>query len=260
MISPILAKLLMPFIAPLGWSAGLWFMAAVLYWRGRSYGALCCMVLGIALLVAMSSPLVGERLLGALEREYPTVAVNASPTAEAIVVLGGVTVPPVAPRLEVEALGGIDRLLHGMRLYRADKAPVLVFSGGALTRLTGSGMTEAEQFLQLAVASGIDSAAVILEGRSRNTHENALYVREILGARGWRRVLLVTSASHMRRAVAAFQAQGVDVIPAPTDVRVVGRGFSLWQLLPTVGGLEKSSIATKEYMGWWIYRLRGWIK
>ena len=242
MISPILAKLLMPLIAPLGWSAGLWFMAAVLYWRGRRYGALCCMVLGIALLLAMSSPLVGERLLGALEREYPTVAVNASPTAEAIVVLGGVTVPPVAPRREVEALGGIDRLLHGMRLYRADKAPVLVFSGGALTRLTGSGMTEAEQFLQLAVASGIDSAAVILEGRSRNTHENALYVREILVARGWRRVLLVTSASHMRRAAAAFQAQGFFALAIATDGGWAGKVEHRHQGVPGVVDLSAARL------------------
>ena len=260
MISPILAKLLLPLIAPLGWSAGLWLLGAVLYWRGRRQGAVWCMVLGIALLLAMSSPLVGERLLGALEREYPTVAVDASPTAEGIVVLGGVTVPPVAPRQEVEASGGIDRLLHGMRLYRAEKAPVLIFSGGILTLLTGSSMSEAEQFLQLATAIGIDSAAVILEGRSRNTHENACYVRDILVARGWHRVLLVTSASHMRRAVAVFQAQDVDVIAAPTDVRVVDRDFSLWQLLPSVSGLEKSSIATKEYIGWWVYRLRGWIE
>ena len=260
MISPILSKLLLPLIVPLGWSAGLWFWAAILYWRGRRYGALYCMVLGIALLLAMSSPLVGERLLAALERAHPTVAVDASPTAEAIVVLGGVTVPPVAPRLEVEALAGIDRLLHGMRLYRAEKAPVMIFSGGALTRLTGSGMSEAEQFMQLAVESGIDPAGVILEGRSQNTHENALYVREILAERGWRRVLLVTSASHMRRAAAAFKTQGVDVIPAPTDVRVVDREFSLWKLLPTVGGLEKSSVATKEYLGWWVYRLRRWIE
>jgi len=260
MISPIIAKLLLPLIAPLGWSTGLWFLGAVLYWRGRRHGAVWCMVLGIALLLAMSSPLVGERLLGSLEREYPTVAVDASPTAEGIVVLGGVTVPPVAPRQEVEALGGIDRLLHGMRLYRAEKAPVLIFSGGVLTPLTGSSVSEAEQFLQLAIASGIDSAAVILEDRSRNTYENAHYVREILMAREWHRVLLVTSASHMRRAVAVFQAQGVDVIAAPTDVRVVDRDFSLWQLLPSVSGLEKSSIATKEYLGWWIYRLRGWIE
>ena len=121
-------------------------------------------------------------------------------------------------------------------------------------------MSEAEQMLQLAVECGVDAAAVILEDRSRNTHENALYVQRILAERGMQRVLLVTSASHMRRAVAAFQAQGVEVIPTPTDVRVIERGFSPLQLVPTTNGLEKSSIAVKEYMGWWLYRLRGWIR
>ena len=121
-------------------------------------------------------------------------------------------------------------------------------------------MSEARQFLQLAVECGLDSAIVLLEEDSRNTYENAQYTRQILEKRGWREVLLVTSASHMRRAVAAFRTQGIVVIPAPTDIRVVQQGFSLLRLLPTVIALEKSSIAIKEYIGWWIYGIRGWIR
>ena len=231
-----------------------------LYWRGWRNLGQWCVVLGIGLVLALSSPLVGDALLGALEDDFAVERASASPSADAIVVLGGVTVPPVPPMVTVEAEAGIDRLLHGLRLYRAGKAPVLIFSGGALTLLTGSTLSEAEQMLQLAVECGVDAAAVILEDRSRNTHENALYVQRILAERGMQRVLLVTSASHMRRAVAAFQAQGVEVIPTPTDVRVIERGFSPLQLVPTTNGLEKSSIAVKEYMGWWLYRLRGWIR
>ena len=257
---PIIAKLLLPLVAPLGLCTGLWLVGFWLYWRGRRNWGQGCVVLGIVLVLALSSPLVGNALLGALEDEFAIERASASSSVDAIVVLGGVTVPPVPPRIAVEAEGGIDRLLHGLRLYRAGKAPVLVFSGGALTLLTGSTLSEAEQLLQLAVECGVDSAAVILEDRSRNTHENALYVQRILSERGMQRVLLVTSASHMRRAVAAFQAQGVEVIPAPTDVRVTDRGFSPLWLVPTANGLEKSSIAIKEYMGWWFYRLRGWIR
>ena len=101
---------------------------------------------------------------------------------------------------------------------------------------------------------------VVLEGNSRNTYENALYTRQIIEKHGWREVLLVTSASHMRRAVAVFRAQGIAVIPAPTDIRVVERAFSFFRLLPTVTALEKSSIAIKEYIGWWIYGIRGWVR
>ena len=101
---------------------------------------------------------------------------------------------------------------------------------------------------------------VLLEERSRNTYENALYTHQMLKEQGLNQVLLVTSASHMRRAVAVFRTQGVEVIAAPTDLRVSRKGFTLYQLLPTVNGLEKSTIALKEYMGWWVYRLRGWIR
>ncbi|MBT6620225.1 MAG: YdcF family protein [Gemmatimonadetes bacterium] len=257
---PIIAKMLLPLLAPLGWGLGLCCMGFLLYLRGRRVYGQGCILLGITLLLVFSNPLVGDALLGALEREYEVSSAVESPNADAIVVLGGVTVPPVSPRVEVEITGGGDRLLHGLRLYRAGKAPVLVFSGGALTQLTGSTMSEAQQFLRLTVESGVDSAVVVLEGDSRNTYENALYTRQILEKRGWREVLLVTSASHMRRAVAAFRTQGIVVIPAPTDIRVVARDFSLLQLLPTVAALEKSSIAIKEYIGWWIYGIRGWIR
>jgi len=81
----------------------------------------------------------------------------------------------------------------------------------------------------------------------------------LLEKHGLGKVLLVTSASHMRRSVAVFRTQGMEVIPAPTDVRVVDLPPNLGSLVPTLGGLEFSTIAIKEHVGWWVYRLRGWI-
>ena len=258
-MSPIFAKMLTPLIAPLGWCMCLWLVGFCLYVIDRRGWAKACILLGVILVLVFSNPLVGDRLLGGLEAEFEIRSAADSPNADAIVVLGGVTVPAVPPRVEIEIEGGGDRLLHGLRLLRAGKAPLVIFSGGALTRLTGSHMSEARQFLQLAVESGVDSAVIVLEEHSRNTHENAIHTRKLLEERGLREVLLVTSASHMRRAAAAFRTQGIAVIPTPTDVRVVRHDFSLYRLFPTSTGLEKSSIAIKEYIGWWIYRLRGWI-
>jgi uncharacterized SAM-binding protein YcdF (DUF218 family) len=254
------AKMLEPLVTPLGLCMGLWLVALVLRWHGRRQWSTLCAVTGAVLLLSFSSPLVGDVLLGELEDDFVVQSAGDSPSAEAIVVLGGVTVPPIPPRVVVEVEGGIDRLLHGLRLYRAGKAPLLVFSGGTIEWLSGSTMSEADQFLQLAVECGIDPGAVILEDHSRNTYENAIHTRGILERRGLERILLVTSASHMRRALAVFRTQGIEAIPAPTDVRVVDRSFGLLRLIPSVSGLEKSSIATKEYVGWWVYRLRGWIR
>ncbi len=215
---------------------------------------------GVVLIVVLSSKWVGNGLLGNLERQYPTLSIEETPTADVIVVLGGTTVPAIAPRREVEVTEAYDRLLHGMRLYRAGKAPRLLLSGGVIPELTGSEQSEAQQLRLLALESGIPEGALLLEERSRNTHENALYAGEMMRSGGWSRALLVTSASHMPRSAGAFRAQNIDFVAVPTDVRSADRPFALWHLMPTAYGLDKSTAAVKEYVGWCVYALRGWVR
>ncbi len=255
---PLIAKLLTPLVAPLGIAFALWLAALLAYrrwpcWAGR------LLIAGVAVVLFFASPWVGATLLFSLESEYAVLRAEDGPAADVIVVLGGTTVPPLGPRVHVEVGDGYDRLLYAMRLYRAGKASHLIFSGGAIEELSGSTMSEALQYAELARESGIPDQAIVLEERSRNTYENALYVRQVMDQRGWRHALVVTSASHMPRAMAVFRTLGIDVVAAPADVRVVAASFSLRGLLPTAQGLAYSSIATKEYIGWWVYRLRGWI-
>lgn len=74
-------------------------------------------------------------------------------------------------------------------------------------------------------------------------------------------VLLVTSAAHMPRALAVFRSQGVDVIPSPTDIAVVGKKkLSIFDWLPDAGALAQTTMAIKEHIGYAIYKWRGWIK
>lgn len=258
-MSILAGKLLTPLISPLGLSLLLWLAGLLLSWRGwRAWGR-GFRVAGCLLLIVLGSPLVGEHLLYALESEYPLTLVADSPSAEAIVVLGGVTQPPITPRLSIEVNEGFDRLLHGMRLWRAGKAPLLVFSGGTIPYLTGSQMTEAATLCSLALEYGVDRQATLLEEVSRNTYENAVFTSELLRERGLHRILLVTSASHMPRSVAVFRKQGLEVIPSPTDVQVVPRPFTPLQLLPGMEALAYSTTAIKEWVGMWTYWLRGWI-
>lgn len=258
-MSILAGKLLTPLISPLGLITLLWLAGVLLSWRGWKGWGRGCRIAGCLLLLILSSPLVGERLLSGLEGAYPLVPVEDCPAADVIVVLGGVTQPPVPPRLSIDVDGGFDRLLHGMRLWRAGKAPLLVFSGGNIPYLTGSQMTEAASLCSLALEYGVDRQAMLLEEDSRNTYENALFTSQLLGQRGLNRVLLVTSASHMPRAVAAFRKQGLEVYPASTDLQVVPRSFTLLQLLPGMDSLAFATTAIKEQVGMWVYRLRGWI-
>ena len=255
---PLVSKLLTPLVSPLGIACILWCVAALArFFKPRWSVPLLWASVGV--LSVFSSKWVGNGLLGQLERQYSIVSVETVPQADVIVVLGGTTVPALAPRVEVEVTEAFDRLLHGMRLYRAGKAPHILLSGGTIPELSGSEQSEAEQLRLLALESGIPDAALYLEAKSRNTYENALYSARIMEAEGWKNALLVTSASHMPRAAGTFRAQGVNFVAAPTDVRSADSPFTPTHLMPTALGLVKSTAAAKEFVGWWVYVLRGWI-
>lgn len=256
----VVSKVLGPLASPLGLCFCVWVASAWIYWRRSRVWGNRMAIAGIVILLAFSNFQVGGRLMHALENDYVALEAAACPAAEAIVVLGGMTAPPIPPRPTTDVADSFDRLLHALRLWKAGKAPLLIVSGGNMSFLTGSDLTEARRMQALAQEYGVPASAIILEERSRNTFENALYVREVLEERGLKKILLVTSASHMPRSAAVFRTQGIDFVAAPTDVRVVPRPFNLFQILPNFEALKFSTIATKEYVGIAVYRLKGWIE
>ena len=255
----LLSKILAPLIYPLGLSLILWIAAAILYRRGRTRWSLRCGVAGAVVVLFFSCPLVGESLLESLENDFEVRAVKAYPRVDAIVVLGGITAPLIAPRTTVDVNGGFDRLLHGIRLLKAKRAPHMLLSGGVISFLVGSDVTEAERLALLALEAGVAAESLMLESESRNTHENAVFCAAILRERGMRRILLVTSASHMRRAAACFRKEELEVIPVPTDIQSVPRPFGIGRFLPDVEALRYSTTAIKELVGWVVYWLRGYV-
>jgi len=91
----------------------------------------------------------------------------------------------------------------------------------------------------------------------------------LLSAKGIQRIILVTSAEHMTRAVGLFRHQGFEVIPAPTDYSVTQDDWKqltepnlatqIYNLLPSASYLSSVSSSLKEYLGMLVYRLRGWM-
>jgi uncharacterized SAM-binding protein YcdF (DUF218 family) len=130
-------------------------------------------------------------------------------------------------------------------------------------------MTPAEEMAQILELMDIPRDAMWLQPKSQNTYEDALYCSQMLKEKGIQRVLLVTSAQHMPRSVALFRHQGIDVIPAPVDYTVTQSGWdnlfsfdlqtTLVNLVPNVGSMSLTSGILKEYLGMWIYHLRGWL-
>ena len=218
----------------------------------------------LAVLLVSSCGPVSRSLGRGLEWRYPTLAPGAR--APAIVLLGGGTLPVVPPRQRVEVSDAGDRLLYAAALFREQRAPLIVIAGG---RLDASGELgpEADGIASLLGDLGVPPAAILSESVSRNTEENAIEVKRLLDPLGISRILLVTSALHMPRAVALFRAQGFDVVPAPTDFAVVERHWPksvagwLWEaffdLAPDATSLAYTDQVIHERLGLAVAMLRG---
>jgi uncharacterized SAM-binding protein YcdF (DUF218 family) len=254
-----LDKVLSQLAYPLGLSIVLALLALVLLVAGRRRLGLFALSVGILWLGFWSIPIVSDGLRLSLEGRFPHEPVGALPEADAVVVLGGGIRggPPDWPDPDLGRAS--DRVWHAARIYHAGKAPRVIVSGGSMP-WAGDRRSEADAMLRFLADLGVPPAAILLEGRSRNTRENALYTGEILGAEGFDRVLLVTSALHMPRALATFRAVGIDAVPAATDFEVMPEPAHLIRWLPDAEALSDSTRALKEYVGWWVYRWRGWAE
>jgi uncharacterized SAM-binding protein YcdF (DUF218 family) len=265
-----LSKLLPPLVYPLGLACLL--LLAVLLLRktpGARRWQTGAAVLALLVLWGASTRWVSEPLARSLEwQNLPAAEI---PSADAIVVLGGATDPPLPPRTAVELNGAADRLLYAARLYKAGKAPHVLLSGGSIDWMEpgSAGSSPASQMAEIMTFIGLPADALWLEEKSLNTYENAVYSSQILQENGVKRILLVTSALHMPRALALFQHQGLEVIAAPTDFSVTeaswqgltqgSPGGMILNLLPGTSSLSMTTNVLKEYIGMFVYHLRGWM-
>jgi uncharacterized SAM-binding protein YcdF (DUF218 family) len=220
-------------------------------------------LLGISLVILLlsSNEVFSKWLVRSLEWQY--LPSGELPQAEAIVVLGGGTRPRIAPRPWYEVNEAGDRILYGSWLYKQGKAPLLVVTGGRAEWYGEGGNPESEDMAALAEAMGVPPSAIIQESQSFNTRDNAVNTQQILLKRGVNKILLVTSALHMPRAMEIFRKVGVESIAAPTDFLSVqnenSKGLAaVLDLLPTVEALKNTTNAIKEYIGLFMYQMVGW--
>ncbi|MDD2598648.1 MAG: YdcF family protein [Kiritimatiellae bacterium] len=189
-----------------------------------------------------------------LEKSYPPQLAASMPKADAIVVLGGGMGSNT--NLPYAEMGlAADRAWHAARLYHAGKAPVVIPSGGG------------EEFstVPLLLDLGVPRSAIQVEPDARNTEENALLVEKLVNGLPNRetnrvaRVLLVTSAWHMRRSLLNFSHTGLEVIPAATDHEATTQkknSLSLEDFLPSYDKFHRNNIMFKEWLGFYLYKVK----
>lgn len=245
----LLSKLLPLLVLPLG--IALLLLVIGLLRRRRSP-----LVAGLALLWFFSTGLVAQLLWRWVESPWQRGTPEAAPLADAIVVLsGGRHAAPGSER--ITEWHDPDRFLAGVELFQAGRAPRLLFTGGRNPFHPGL-PPEGELYRQEALALGIAERAMASTPPVRNTAEEARAIRSLLPA-PQQRVLLVTSAFHMRRAQALFEREGLTVLPFPVDFQARGAwGGSIWRdpllWLPQARSLEDSSRALRELLGRAVYR------
>jgi uncharacterized SAM-binding protein YcdF (DUF218 family) len=253
-----LSKILPLFVMPISVVLILVLAALLLLTRGRTRIASGVLLGALAVLWVSATPLVAEGLYRNLESRYPPLPLEQVPQAGCIVLLGGVVSPPQAPRVDTEFNDAVDRVYKAAQLYRAGKAKFVIATAGNQP-WSLSPWAEADLIRDLLVEWGVPKEAIFLEGSSRNTRENAVYSKNLIDSIHCESSLLVTSAAHMPRAVAAFQAVGVSIVPVSTDVRVIDKGLPpAMDFLPSADALAMTSEAIREWIGSAVYRLQGW--
>ena len=260
-----LSKFLPLLVYPLG-LACLLIIATLIFWKKRKF-AVVCLCLAFLVLFLGGNKYVAFSLAKSLEWQYlPT---ETPKNVDVIVVLGGATEPALSPRPEVELNSAADRLVHAADLYRQGVSRQLLLSGGDIDFLALSSDSPATDMESIMEMLGVPQSAMWLQGKSQNTYEDALYSCQMIKEKGAKSIILVTSATHMPRAVAAFKKQGCDVIPSPAEFTVTRAAWtnlwaSDWQetlinLIPSYSNLSLTTKSLKEYIGWIAYRYKGWL-
>jgi len=243
-----LALLIMP--------AGLvWLLILAAAWvclrrRRRGAGALA---LGLAALYACAGNVyLGVALMGSLERRIPPVRLEALEPFDAVCVLGGGSEQDPSGAPELGSSG--DRLFLAARLWHAGKARLLVTSGASRNGIAGF-RDAGQETRALWLAVGVPDRAILPVPEPCWITRDEIRAYAGLQARyGWKRMALLSSASHLPRAMALAARAGLDFTPLGADR--VGRHypFQLQLLVPQGGGFEITQRACWEYVGRWLNR------
>ena len=242
-LQPLVAILLLALLGVLAWR-----------FRFRRIGATIAALSFVVLVVCSLTP-AGLLMTALLEDRFPQPQLPAAVTG--IVVLGGSFDTRVArTRGEPELNEAADRVTGALALaHRYPKARIL-FSGGVAAVLEDD-IPETEAAQAFLAAQGLDPARLLLDGRARDTYENAVYSKALANPKPGETWLLVTSASHMPRAVGCFRVAGFDVMPYPVDYRTPA-GPAVWRpSSATTRNLEKVHFAIREYLGLAAYYATG---
>ena len=202
------------------------------------------------------SPL-GNLLMYPLETRFPPWdASHGAP--DGIVVLGGaIDADPSAAHGEAVFTNSAARIIvAAMLAHRYPKLRIL-YSGGSANFLSDTSAKEADYAMQILEGLGVAKERLIIERESRNTFENSFFSKALAQPKSGERWLLVTSASHMPRAMGVFRAVGFNVEAYPVDWRTRGPADMTRPFGSLSEGLQRTDTAAHEWVGLFAYWITG---
>jgi uncharacterized SAM-binding protein YcdF (DUF218 family) len=209
----------------------------------------------VLIAIAGLSPL-GNALILPLEQRFPPWDPSRGPP-DGIVVLGGAISPDISAARGAVALNeAAERIIAAVELARRYPNARIIYSGGTNALIFAEGVEAAFAVRQLE-ALGVAHDRITAEEQSRNTIENAVFSRLLANPKPGERWLLVTSAYHMPRAMAAFRAAQFPIEAYPVDWRTRGPADVVTPFGSLSEGLGRTDTAAHEWLGLLAYRLAG---
>ncbi|MDA7734298.1 YdcF family protein [Candidatus Pelagibacter sp.] len=211
-------------------------------------------LLGILILIFCSSPLISNKLISYLEKDYIPQNISTIDNADAIVVLSGmVSVIKFEDKITYEFNSAVDRIFSGINLYKNNKAPMLILTNGQLP--WSLGMPEGEYIKNFAIKFGVPEENILLTDKVQNTDQEAKSVKKLLNSNE-DKVILVTSAFHMPRAKKVFEAAEIKVLPFAVDFVSIKKKATIMDFIPSASAFGGTSFFVREMIGRFYYYIK----
>ena len=254
----VLSKTLGTMLLPANFLIGLGVLGAILVLTRYARLGRALLVASVVLLALCGFSPIGRLLILPLEQQFPPWdAARGAP--DGIVVLGGSIDPDLsAARGRTVMPRAADRIVAAAELARRYPNARIVFSGGNANLLMDDSAKEADFALAALEGLGVAKERLSAERLSRNTVENAEFVKKVANPKPGERWLLITSAFHMPRSIGLFRKAGFPVEAYPVDWRAARSTAFVFSSV-SIQGLERTDVAVREWMGLAAYRLTGKI-
>ena len=209
---------------------------------------------GVIILVFCSLPIISNKSISYLEKDYVLQDMSTIDKADAIVVLSGIlSTIKVGDKLKYEFGDSVDRIFSGIDLFKLNKAPTLILTGGKLP--WSIGVPEGEYLRNVAIKYGVPKKNILLTENVENTDQEAKAIKKLFSIDN-PKIILVTSAFHMSRAQKVFEASNIKVIPFAVDFKYSHNKFTFMDFIPSADSFRGTSFTVREMIGRLYYNLK----